>query len=198
MPTRAVRAWLATPRPPRGAVPSRPTITESANRNSGSATSAPNAGTASRSISASCGFPGAGRSRRRRRGPAEGPGAGLGVRPGPEGEGSREGRAGEDRAGEGMACMLFATIVYLQTYCRYPSRGSVRAAIGAEARSGRKTAREAGWEPGTGGTGPRPRIATARSSRPAQHKHGRWPALAPGQKNVETNADRILDSRAVR
>src|SRR5580693_8897955 len=99
MPTRAVRAWLATPSPPSGAVPSRPTITESANKNSGSATSAPNAGTASRSISASWGFWRPGESWR----PRSWPGAGPGTR--------------EGGAGEGMARMLIATIIYLQTVC---------------------------------------------------------------------------------
>ena len=54
--TSVVSAWLATPRPPRAVVPIRPTMAESASRNSGSATRAPNAGTASRRISASCGL----------------------------------------------------------------------------------------------------------------------------------------------
>src|SRR6195256_4184868 len=53
--TRVVSAWLATPRPASGTVPMRPTIAESASRNSGSATRAPNAGTASRRISRSSG-----------------------------------------------------------------------------------------------------------------------------------------------
>ena len=56
MPTSVVSAWLATPRPPRGTVPIRPTMAESASRNNGSATRAPNAGTASRRISPSCGL----------------------------------------------------------------------------------------------------------------------------------------------
>ena len=54
--TSVVSAWLATPRPPSAVVPIRPTMAESASRNSGSATRAPNAGTASRRISASCGL----------------------------------------------------------------------------------------------------------------------------------------------
>src|SRR5258708_24738707 len=53
--TRVVSAWLATPRPASGTVPIRPTIAESVSRNSGSATRAPNAGSASRRISRSSG-----------------------------------------------------------------------------------------------------------------------------------------------
>src|SRR5258708_6175672 len=53
--TRVVSAWLATPRPARGAGPIRPTIAESVSRNGGSATRAPNAGSASRRISRSSG-----------------------------------------------------------------------------------------------------------------------------------------------
>ena len=67
MPTSVVSAWLATASPPSGTVPSRPTMAESASRNSGSATSAPNAGTASRSISRSCAFHRAAVRRRGRR-----------------------------------------------------------------------------------------------------------------------------------
>src|SRR5580658_5436956 len=55
--TSVVSAWLATPRPPSGTVPIRPTIAESASRNSGSATRDPNAGTASRRMSRSCPLP---------------------------------------------------------------------------------------------------------------------------------------------
>src|SRR5450759_1660727 len=51
--TSVASAVPATPRPPSGRVPSCPTMAESASRNSGSATSAPNAGTARRRISRS-------------------------------------------------------------------------------------------------------------------------------------------------
>src|ERR1700722_12354695 len=54
--TSVVSSWLATPRPPSGTVPSRPTMAESASRNSGSAPSAPKAGSASRRISPSSGL----------------------------------------------------------------------------------------------------------------------------------------------
>ena len=78
MPTSVVSAWLATPRPPSGTVPSRPTMAESASRNSGSATSAPNAGTASRRISASCGLCSPARSRRIRSSANHAPGTQVG------------------------------------------------------------------------------------------------------------------------
>src|SRR5664280_1026166 len=51
--TSVASAVPATPRPPSGRMPSCPTMAESASRNSGSATSAPNAGTARRRISRS-------------------------------------------------------------------------------------------------------------------------------------------------
>src|ERR1700735_1307401 len=104
MPTRVLSAWLATPRPPSGTVPIRPTMAESASRNSGSATRAPNAGTASRRISPSWGLRAAATGRRPPRSGthAAGPQAGylLGAQPEPGqhrvGVSARPGRLGRD------------------------------------------------------------------------------------------------------